>query len=860
MTVTPGTRFGPYEIVSRIGAGGMGEVYRARDTRLDRSVAVKILPAELAGNAQFRMRFEREAKAISQLSHPHICTLYDVGDNYLVMELLEGETLAERLTRGPLSIDDVLRYGAEIADALDRAHRAGIIHRDLKPGNIMLTKSGAKLLDFGLAKASAAEAKYDGETLQKAMTQEGTILGTFQYMSPEQLDGQPADARSDLFALGAVLYEMATAKRAFDGKTRSSVIAAIVSGQPQPISMIQPVTPSALEHVVQKCLEKDPDDRWQSAHDVAEELRWVARESGREAKAVRRRGPAMTIAAALLAVLAMAATALYLRERAKPKERVAFAILAPRGYSIERAALSPDGRSVVIVGSDQRNDYALFVRRIEELEPRKLIASVYEHAIPYWSPDGAWLAYTDGLNLLRIPAGGGQPETIVRNAGYTVGLSWHSNGTILYCPHWGEGLFRVSAAGGEPVRVTKLDLARRESIHAWPFFLADGNRFLFLVRTVASQSNEIHAGSLDGKTRKMILRADSLVGVSKGALLFVREGALYAAPFDEKSLEVEGSPRRIAEGVAYQEDAATARATVSRDGALLFVPISEQIRRSDVAWHDRSGRLLEPLFSDTSLDEPRLSRDGTRLVLTKTDPKKGADDVYTMDLGRRILTKVTSGLQNHNEGIWSPDGSEVYYQSDRDGLYDVFAQSEDGSGLRTIWKNDKDKDVYDITPDGSLLICGEYDPRTKDDIWIVPARGNGAPKRIVGSEARERAARLSPDGRWLAYTVERSGSIEVYVRRFPDGRPVQVSTDGGIDARWRHDGSEIFFSNENKVQAVSVRVNGDALQLGRPVALFEIPRTAVAIEPSTTDDRFLIISAPDPADYVDVVHYVSGWN
>src|SRR5688572_9229745 len=329
MDVTPGSRLGPYEIVSRLGAGGMGEVFRAKDTRLDRSVAIKVLPEELARNSQFKVRFEREAKAISQLNHPNICTLYDVGDGYLVMELMEGETLADRLAKGPLPLADVLKYGAQIADALDRAHRAGIVHRDLKPANVMITKAGAKLLDFGLAKAATPRVSPDGETQRhdRTLTQEGTILGTFQYMAPEQLEAEEADARTDIFALGAVLYEMATGKRAFQGKTKTSLIAAIVGSQPQPLSQILPLTPPALDHVIQKCLEKEREDRWQSAHDVAEELRWIATVPV-EQKFARSRVAKLASAAAILLALALAGvTTLYLRVRNAPKPRTSFAIL-----------------------------------------------------------------------------------------------------------------------------------------------------------------------------------------------------------------------------------------------------------------------------------------------------------------------------------------------------------------------------------------------------------------------------------------------------------------------------------------------------------------------------------------------------
>ena len=399
MTLNPGSRLGPYEITSRLGAGGMGEVYQAVDTRLDRNVAVKILSSELAHSPQLQVRFEREAKTISQLNHPNICTLYDVGHesgtNYLVMELLDGETLADRIGRGPLSLAEVVRYGSQIAEGLDRAHRAGIVHRDLKPGNIMITKSGAKLLDFGLAKAAVLEINPEGATQQKPLTQEGTILGTFQYMAPEQLEGLEADARTDIFGLGAVLYEMVTGKRAFEGKTRTSLIAAIVGGQPPAISALQPLAPTSLEHIITKCLEKDPDDRWQSAHDIAEELKWAG--SVRSEQLTPRSTRWLWVAIAFLATVAAASSALYLRQRARKAEGFSFSILPPLGYAIRQPAISPDGREIAFVGRERSGEQSLWVRHAGTVQPVRITekGSVSNPEKPFWSPDGKWVGFTD---------------------------------------------------------------------------------------------------------------------------------------------------------------------------------------------------------------------------------------------------------------------------------------------------------------------------------------------------------------------------------------------------------------------------------------------------------------------------------
>jgi Tol biopolymer transport system component len=861
MPITNGSRLGPYEIVSRIGAGGMGEVWRARDTRLDRSVAVKILTPELAGNAQLKVRFDREARAISQLNHPHICTLYDVGDDYLVMELLDGDTLAERLTRGPLPIADVLRYGAEIADALDRAHRAGIVHRDLKPGNIMITKSGAKLLDFGLAKAAREAVTGDAETMQKSITQEGTILGTFQYMAPEQLEGMQADARTDIFALGAVLYEMATGRRAFEGKTRTSVIAAIVASQPQPISSIQPVTPAAFEHVVQKCLEKEPDERWQSAHDVAEELRWVAKEGIPVAAANPRSNRWLGVAAIILGLAALASTALYVRELRRPQQPVAFAIGAPRGLNYSSHAISPDGRAVAMRLTDRRNigGDGIWIRRLNEIHPVKLADSGPGQDAVFWSPDSVWIGYFDRGSMMRVNAAGGQPERITRDGGGGVGASWSPNGTILFAPRWGDGLFRVDASGGSAQRVTSLDPAKRETIHAWPQFLPDGEHFLHIVRTVAAEPNQIHARSLDGKISKVLTTADSLIGVSRGSLLYVRDGAIYAAPFDHESIEITGTPRQIIDGVAYFEEAAHAAATLARNGALLYIPVESVDTVNELVWVDRTGRTLETVIRDRGLQNARLSGDGKRVAVLKRDVRKGADDVYTLDLSRRILTKVTGTLASHLSAVWSRDGSEVFFASDRDGMYDLYAQSEDGTTpARTLWKNRQDKWIGSLTPDGSTLLVVQHDEKTLRDILAVPLNGE-APRAIVASDAREDDPAVSPDGRWLAYMSDRSGRNEIYVRRYPDGRSVQVSPEGGAVPAWRHDSSEIFFFSQNRIYAVPIGDSGGMPLIGTPTVLFDVPAAMTSTTPSPVDDRFLAILAPEPEDHVAAIHYRSSW-
>src|SRR5437867_6624632 len=505
MAITAGTRLGPYEVLAPLGAGGMGEVWKARDTRLDRSVAIKVLPAEFAENAQLKLRFEREAKTISQLNHPNICTLYDVGFlgggpppsaadaaegrgapqsgvPYLVMELLDGESLADRLTKGPLPIEQVLRYGIEIAEALEKAHKAGVVHRDLKPGNIMLTKAGAKLLDFGLAKP-ASVFNADGATQHKPLTQEGTIVGTFQYMAPEQIEGGEVDARTDIFALGAVLYEMATGKRAFEGKSKASLIASILTAEPQPITAVQPMTPASFDRVIRTCLQKEPDDRWQSAHDVATELRWVS-EAPSTTTPRRARSLLVWSMAAILGVISIALAVALWRETqsARNEPAVRTLILPPENTTFDflgaaaPPAVSPDGKRIVFGAVEPGKKRMLYVRPLDSLVAQQLIGT--EGAtFPFWSPDGRFIGFFVDNALKKLEVIGGAPVTLCSVIDGRGG-SWSPDGqTIIFTGRFAP-IYRVPSAGGTPSTVTTLE--GRDVTHRFRQFLPVGHHFLFL--------------------------------------------------------------------------------------------------------------------------------------------------------------------------------------------------------------------------------------------------------------------------------------------------------------------------------------------------------------------------------------------
>jgi Tol biopolymer transport system component len=864
--VAAGVRLGHYELLARIGEGGMGEVWRARDVRLDRSVAVKLLSPHLTSNPQLRQRFEREARAISALNHPHICTLYDVGEDdgksYLVMELLEGETLADRVARGPLPLTEVVRYGSQIAEALDRAHRSGIIHRDLKPGNIMITKSGAKLLDFGLAKASSPVLAADGPTIQKSLTQEGTILGTFQYMAPEQLEGQEADARTDIFALGAVLYEMITGRRAFDGKTRTSLIAAIVGSDPPPIRSTQPLTPTALEHVIATCLEKEPDRRWQSAHDVASELSWIAGGSAVDQAPVRRTKRRLaTVAIIALALIAAAAIGMLARERMKPPQPLAFAVMPPRGFSLNSAAISPDGRSIALIAGSP-TEWSLWVRRLGEITGNRITtAGAFRFILgPFWSADSQWIGFYSEGRIMKVRASGGAVETIAKLPGYFCGAAWNAKGDILYAPRFGAGLYRVPAGGGDAVPITTLDSKRRETLNGWPTFLPDGDRFLYVAHTIGGEPNEIYAGSLTSKMKQHVLRADALVGVWDGKLLFVRNGAIYAQPFDTKTLTVSGEPHSVIDEVDFVEANATAGASMADDGAILYEPASNAFTKTEIGWYDDSGRPLQKLFELPAAASMRLARDDSKIAMIKYDPRKGADDIFSRDVARGVETRVTGGLSDNGGPVWSPDGSRVYFTSDRDGMYDIYSQTDDGaSPAQPVWKGGDDKFSLDVSPDGKTLLATLYAGKSRNDLWIVPLDG-GRPRPWIATDGNDDSARFSPDGKWVAYTSDRSGRNEVYVTAFPQGRSFQVSTAGGISPEWDPDGTHVVFQQEDQsLCSVAISTSGTTVIPSKPVVLFQRPKTMNGWWRSRTAKRFLCRTILDPRETVKVMHYVKGW-
>ncbi len=844
MNVASGTRLGPYEIVSRIGAGGMGEVWQGRDTRLDRSVAIKILPAEFAQNAQLRMRFEREAKTISQLSHPNICSLFDVGEGYLVMELLEGESLADRIAKGPLPIADVVKYGAQIADALDRAHRSGVVHRDLKPANVMLTRSGAKLLDFGLAKGPVLEVSLDGATQQRPLTQEGTILGTFQYMAPEQLEGIDADARADIFALGVLLYEMVTGKRAFDGKTKTSLIAAIVGGTPRPLSELQPLTPPALEHLIARCLQKAPEDRWQSAHDVAEELRWIGSGSG-QASAVpvarpKRMSAAAGVAIAVVAALAGIAGTWVVARRMAPQARpVRTTIALPADatlavYGPNRLSISPTGNLIAYVGV-RSGVQQIYLRRLDRFDAVPL-GGTEGGSAPFFSPDSAWLAFFDGKHLKRISIDGGSPQTIADVADVRW-ATWMSDGTIVFA-RGTEGLFAVPSDGGSPVALARSGARSGLAPEAIP------NTQLLL--GIEGTGTIIAIDKTTAKTTKVYESADLVTAamfVAPGYLVFCRAGALLAAPFDTKRLAITGPVKTVAENVTVTPPFSTPLFAVSQNGTLIYVAAAPGFGTSRLTWVDRKGNQQPVNAIERAFEEPRLSPDG-RIAVTLRDANP---DVWLEDATREVLTRYTFGAEEEETPDWTPDGKSIAYSALRGNTHFLYVKSSDGSGEeRVLAQTANHAHTGSWAPDGTSIVFTDYTADSRGDIWMKSLTPAAPPRPLVQTRFNERAPRISPDGRWVAYTSDESGRDEVYVQSYPrPGAKFQISVDGGGEPVWSPAGHELFYRHGDAMMSVKTTL-APSFAASSPELLFHgdfVPtrRGEAAYDVSRDGTRFLMV-------------------
>jgi eukaryotic-like serine/threonine-protein kinase len=879
MAILPGRRLGPYEILSAIGAGGMGEVYKARDTRLDRTVAIKVLPTHLAGRAELRERFEREAKTIASLNHPHICTLYDTGHqddiDFLVMEYLEGETLAQRLGKGSLPIQQVLQYAIEISDALDKAHRKGVTHRDLKPGNIMVTKSGTKLLDFGLAKLKqeAAPSTPDSQlpTLKSAITGEGTILGTLQYMAPEQVEAKEVDSRTDIFAFGAVVYEMATGERAFQGKTSASVMAKILEAEPPSMASLQPMTPPAFDRVVKKCLAKEPEKRWQAASDVCDELKWIA-ESGSQTGVPAPVAPtsksplgdarlAWFIAAVLfLAVLVFGSFA-YFKRPPEQARAVRFTLFPPDKWSWAGTgavttgasapiAISPDGQGVAFVALSAEGKALLWVRSLDTPTAQELPETEGASG-PFWSPDSRSLGFFAGRKLKKIDVSGGPPITLC-DAPDNRGGTWNRDGVIVFAPTNTSALQKVSASGGMPTPATVL--AEGELGHIRPSFLPDGRHILY--STIAPRpglGGPIYLGSLDSAERKVLLNATSANAVyTQGYLLFLRETTLIAQPFDARRLVLTGDSFPIAERIRTSVSTQPyGYFSASENGALAYQTGAETAN-SQLLWFDRTGKQIGPLGDPAAYRSVEFSPDGKRVSVSILDEAGKGEDIWLYDVARGLRTRFTFGPANAF-AVWSPDGNRIVFASRRKGTFDMYQKNSNGAGSEeTLLEDNLDKYPDSWSPDGKFVLYESLGSSRSNELLVLPLTGDRKPFPLLQTQFGEANGQISPDGRWVAYRSNESGRNEIYVAPFPGpGGKWQISTAGGYFPRWRHDGSEIFYlTPDNRLMVASVNGKGPGIEVGAVKPLFPtriVFAGGYQYDVSADGQRFLIDTAPEQA-------------
>jgi serine/threonine protein kinase len=855
-----GDRLGPYEIVGPLGAGGMGEVYKARDTRLDRTVALKVLPASVNADSQFRSRFDREARAIAALNHPHICTLHDVGHHdgvdFLVMECLEGQTLADRLAKGALPLDQALRIAIEIADALAKAHRQGIVHRDLKPGNVMLTMSGAKLLDFGLAKLRpggqpAIAGMSSPPTATTPLTGQGAIIGTLQYMAPEQLEARDADARADVWALGCVLYEMVTGTKAFEGRSQASLIAAILGAEPAPITSRQPLAPPILDHLVRKCLAKIPEERWQNAQDVASDLRWIAAQPSvvspppglSAGHAVRGRiGWAL---AALLFGVTLATAALYGRRDRFNQRVVRLSVLLPEKTNLGREdvpVISPDGLHLTFVAAQSDGNSVLWVRSLDADAARPLPGTDGAQS-PFWSPDSQSVGFFADGKLKRVGVSGGTPQALC-DARNGLGGTWNEDGVIVFVPDAWSGLARVSASGGMPTPATTLDQAGHEQYHLYPHFLPDGRHFLYMALTARQAESAVYVGELGSMERRMVMHGLTSVAYDQsGRLLFGRDGVLLAQPFDLKTFALSGGPTTVAERAFLLPDLGSTAFSASRNGVVVYRN-AEAFQLFQLTWTDRRGKALSsvgPSSAWGSFAAARLSMDQKTVVLARQETAPAGADLWLLDVVRGAVTRFTDDPSYDGNPVWSPDGRRILFSSDRSGPMNLYVKAYDGAAqeqlvLESSWQ----KRATDWSPDGRSIVYQTQTP--KWELWQLSLGEKRKTFPLVQNNFNNMLGRFSPDGRWLAYQSDESGRWEIYIQSLTTpGKRIRISINGGMEPYWRRDGKELFFRDPgNRIIAVGLTGNGSSLEPGTPNVLFAADPGAGWYEVDSDGQRFLV--------------------
>ena len=877
MPLTPGSRLGFYVIEVPLGAGGMGEVYRARDTRLERTVAIKVV-GDRAAAFEDDATLEWEARAVAALNHPHICALYDVGREngtpFLVMEYVDGETLAQRLTAGPLPVREVIRYAIQIAEALDHAHRHGVVHRDLKPANIMLTRSGVKVLDFGLATMRAAAPLQTAgpfvegaATAKLRLTSERTLLGTVYYMAPERLEGGDANAASDLFAHGAVMYEMATGRRAFEGTNPAGVIGAIRHTDPPPPATLRPELPASVDWFVHKALAKNPDDRWRAAGDMVEVLRWMARSGEQAPRSAPSRRVLPLVLALLVGAAAMWAVTRGLRPERPAAPPLTFSIFPPTGGGFTptpasvptpQFALSPDGRRLVFVAALANEPPQLWVRPLDSLQPEPLPGTAGAE-YPFWSADGDSVGFFASGSLKRLDLAGG-PARVLAAAPNGRGGAWSTDGTIVFAPTTQSGLYRIPAGGGEATPLTQVDTAGKEASHRWPQFLPDDRHFLYFVQSTSPDGHGIYVADLESTAppRRLVTSGLSAAYAWPDRLLFVVDDALMAIRFDWKSQRVVGDPAPVVTQVAGSSNFCAAF-SVSRTGLLAY---ASGLASAELVWTGLDGRRIGAVGPPTEYVDFRLSPGDDQLAVAEVDPQSRRPDLRVLDFARGAKLRITYEAATDASPVWSPDGQRIVFRSNRGGLHDLFQKAANGAEPQTLLLHTQNaKYPTDWMPDGGGVVYHTDQRATGSDILLVTADGSQITP-LVQTPFDEMQGQVSSDGRWLAYTSLESGEAEVYVRSLSNATlRWQVSAAGGTDPRWRGDAHELFYvSGDSWLTAVEFADGRPA----PPRRLFQI-RVSPAGNPYlsnydvTSDGRRFLLKVPVHDVTSAPVHVVSNW-
>jgi len=887
--LTAGTKLGVYQVVAQIGAGGMGEVYRARDTRLQRDVALKVLPEIFAADASRMARFEREARLLASLNHPHIAAVYGVEESdscrALVMELVEGPTLADRIAAGPIPLEEALPIAEQVAEAVEYAHDHGVIHRDLKPSNIKVTADGTvKVLDFGLAKALTDESTEtdlrNSPTLSAVATMQGVILGTAAYMSPEQAKGKPVDRRADIWAFGVVLVEMLTGKPLYTGETPAETLASVMMKDPS-LGALPASTPPAIRNLIQRCLNKDPRQRLRDMGEariiLADALSGAA---PAEPVAAQRRGPlsdirvAWSVAAVLLvAALALGAFAYFRRAQEDTRTTRFFVSLPDKSGLAEEGtvipgqtgplSVSPDGRRIAFVAGSADGKYLLWVRSLDTLTAQALAATDGASS-PFWSPDDRFLGFFAGGKLKKIEVSGGPPITLC-DAPNNRGGTWSGDGVIVFAPNYPGILQKVSASGGVPTAISIL--GKGETAHVRPVFLPDGRQFLYNANTGSANAVPIYIASLDSKERKLLLNTDgSNVVYAQEHILFLRETTLMTQPFDSRRLVLAGEAVPIAEEIQTQSGAPPGGIFSASENGVLAYQTGTGAAGFQLVWFDRTGKQTGVLGDSAAYADLELSPDGKRASVSIPAQPINARDIWLYDVARGLRTRFTFDPASEYGSLWSPDGSRVVFNSNRKGHYDLYQKDSSGAGAEEVLLEDNvNKYPASWSPDGRFILYLTFGTPTGFDLFVLPLTGDRKPIPFLNTKFNEGPGEFSPDGRWVAYTSDESGKNEVYVARFPGpGGKWQISTGGGNFPRWRRDGTEIFYlSLDNKLMSAAANGKGSGFEVGAVKPLFQTRVAGQRYEYDVSSDgqRFLINTFPEQvasAPITVVVNWTAG--